>query len=152
MSEDEATSPITEYNSQLTLPTDSFFRSDKNTLMIHDGRTGRDHVVKIGEGPSVKATDFQKIKDDAGNGLRVFDPSYANTAVVRSAISFVDGERGILEYRGYPIEELAEKSTFLEVSFLLIYGELPTKVRSCLLCGAQGLMSCRSNMRIGGAR
>ena len=75
---------------------------------------------------SIKATDFQAIKDDSGEGLKVFDPAYGNTAVVESSICYIDGDKGILEYRGYPIEELAEKSTFLEVAYLLIYGELPT--------------------------
>jgi citrate synthase len=60
--------------------------------------------------------------------LKIFDPAYGNTAVVESSICFIDGDEGILEYRGYPIEELAEKSTFLEVAYLLLYGELPTKV------------------------
>ncbi len=60
--------------------------------------------------------------------MRVFDPAYANTAVVKSTICYIDGDKGILEYRGYPIEELAEKSTFLEVAYLLIFGELPSKV------------------------
>lgn len=71
---------------------------------------------------TVKATDFQKIKDGPGPGLRVYDPAYQNTAVARSAICEIDGDKGILRYRGYPIEELAEKSNFLEVSYLLIYG------------------------------
>jgi len=61
------------------------------------------------------------------NSCRIFDPGFQNTAVVKSAICFIDGDAGILEYRGYPIEELAEKSSFLEVAYLLIYGELPTK-------------------------
>ncbi len=99
-------------------------------MTVHDNRNDSEHELKIGEGNFVLATDFQKFKDSTGEGLRVFDPSYANTAVVKSAICFIDGDKGILEYRGYPIEELAEKSTFLEVAYLLIFGELPTKVNT----------------------
>ena len=87
---------------------------------------GKEHLIQISRGPSVRATDFQSIKDESGEGLKLFDPAYGNTAVVKSEICFIDGDKGILEYRGYPIEELAEKSTFLEVAYLLIYGELPT--------------------------
>ena len=92
---------------------------------MHDNRTGCDYKIKIEPEGAVKAVDFQKIKETGKDGLRVFDPSYANTAVVRSKICYVDGDNGVLWYRGYSIEELAEKSTFLEVAFLLIYGELP---------------------------
>lgn len=100
----------------------------RERLNITDSRTGNKHIVKISEASSVRAIDFQNIKNDSGEGLKVFDPAYSNTAVVESSICYIDGDKGILEYRGYPIEELAEKSTFLEVSYLLIYGELPTKV------------------------
>ena len=99
------------------------------SLTVRDNRNNKEQEIKIGEGNFVRATDFQKFKDADGEGLRVFDPSYANTAVVKSKICFIDGDKGILEYRGYPIEELAEKSTFLEVAYLLIFGELPTKVK-----------------------
>ena len=75
------------------------------------------------EDRSVQANAFAQME-----GLVVYDPSYQNTAVARSKICFIDGDRGILRYRGYPIEELAEKSTFLEVAFLCIYGELPSKL------------------------
>ncbi len=105
-----------------------FFCLLRASLTVRDNRTNKEQELKIGEGNYVRATDFQKFKDQDGEGLRVFDPSYANTAVVKSAICFIDGDKGILEYRGYPIEELAEKSTFLEVAYLLIFGELPTKV------------------------
>ena len=101
---------------------------NRERLNITDSRTGNEYIVKISEGSSVRAIDFQSIKNDSGEGLKVFDPAYSNTAVVESSICYIDGDKGILEYRGYPIEELAEKSTFLEVSYLLIYGELPTKV------------------------
>lgn len=104
--------------------------SDKDTLHITDMRTGHEHLIKISEGPSVKASDFQKFSIESvdDSGIKIFDPAYTNTAVVKSSICYIDGDKGILEYRGYPIEELAEKSTFLEVAYLLIYGELPTKV------------------------
>ena len=71
-----------------------------------------------------RAIDIQKLR--AQTGYITMDPGYANTGACRSAITFIDGDLGILRYRGYPIEELAEKSTFLEVAHLLIYGELPT--------------------------
>lgn len=95
-------------------------------MSVKDNRTGIEHEIKILAGPSVRATDFQNIKDETAEGIKVFDPAYGNTAVVESSICYIDGDKGILEYRGYPIEELAEKSTFLEVAYLLIYGELPT--------------------------
>lgn len=96
-------------------------------MSVTDNRTGKELEIKISAGPSVKATDFANIKDENGEGLKVFDPAYGNTAVVESSICYIDGDKGILEYRGYPIEELAEKSNFLEVAYLLIYGELPNK-------------------------
>lgn len=104
---------------------------DPSSLSITDNRTGKTYEIPVREG-AVPATAFAKVASD-GEGLRVFDSAYQNTAVVRSKICYIDGERGVLEYRGYGIEELAEKSTFLEVAYLLIYGELPTKVRcGCL--------------------
>jgi citrate synthase len=82
----------------------------------------------------VKATDIQKIKGKDGSVLRVYDPGYMNTISCTSRISYIDGDIGILEYRGYPIEQLAEKSNFLEVAFLLIYGELPTPGQYSVWC------------------
>lgn len=70
-----------------------------------------------------------KIKDTQGNPLRIYDPGYMNTICATSNICYIDGDKGVLEYRGIPIEELAEKSTFLEVSFLLIFGELPNRAQ-----------------------
>jgi len=75
---------------------------------------------------AINATDLSKIKDEKGKVTRSFDPAYMNTVCCVSRISFINGEKGILEYRGYPIEQLAQHSSFLEVSFLLMYGELPT--------------------------
>jgi len=101
--------------------------SSSQTLTITDNRTGQSYEVPIADG-TIKASDIGKIKDDQDEpGLAVYDPGFVNTASCRSAVTFIDGEKGILEYRGYPIEQLAEKSSFLEVSYLLIHGELPTK-------------------------
>src|SRR5713101_4696320 len=98
-----------------------------NTLTIVDNRTGKKYEVPIKEG-AIKATDLRKIKTGADDfGLMTYDPAFMNTAACRSAITFIDGDKGILEFRGYPIEQLAEKSTYLEVAYLLLNGELPLK-------------------------
>jgi citrate synthase len=97
-----------------------------DTLTIVDNRTGKSYEIAVVDG-AVRATDLRKIRtgpEDAG--LLSYDPAFMNTASTRSAITFIDGDRGILWYRGYPIEQLAEQSTFLEVAYLLIHGELPT--------------------------
>ena len=97
------------------------------TLTVRDNRTGQEYEVPILDG-SIKAADMGKIRVNEDNpGLAVYDPGFVNTASCRSSVTFIDGEKGILEYRGYPIEQLAEKSTYLEVAYLLIHGELPTK-------------------------
>ena len=98
----------------------------KDTLSITDNRTGKQYEVPIQDG-AVRATDLRQVKvrdDDAG--VASYDPGYINTASCRSAISFIDGDKGILRYRGYPIEQLAAKSTYLETAYLLLHGELPT--------------------------
>ncbi len=96
------------------------------TLTVSDNRTGRSYEVPIEDG-TVRAMDFRQIKASEDDfGLMVYDPAFTNTASCRSAITYIDGDRGVLEYRGYPIEELAERSTILETAYLLIYGELPT--------------------------
>jgi citrate synthase len=96
------------------------------TLSVTDNRTGRTYEIEISDG-TVRSTDFRQIKvSDDDFGLMTYDPAYMNTASCRSAITYLDGEKGILEYRGYPIEQLAEKSTYLEVAYLLVNGELPT--------------------------
>jgi citrate synthase len=98
----------------------------KETLTITDNRTGKEYEVPIEEG-TIRATELRKIKVDEDDfGLLSYDPAYMATASCRSAITFIDGERGILEYRGYPIEQLAEQSSYLEVAYLLVHGELPT--------------------------
>ncbi|MCH7617022.1 MAG: citrate synthase, partial [Chloroflexi bacterium] len=99
----------------------------KDSLTVTDNRTGRSYDMPI-SGGAVRAIDFRDIKvDDDDFGLLVYDPGFTNTASCRSAITRIDGEAGILEYRGYPIEQLAEKSTYLETAYLLIHGELPTQ-------------------------
>jgi citrate synthase len=98
-----------------------------DTLTIVDNRTGKKYEVPIVDG-TIRATDLRQIKaapDDFG--LMTYDPAFMNTAACRSAITFIDGDKGILEYRGYPIAELAEKSSYLETSYLLLKGQLPSK-------------------------
>lgn len=97
------------------------------TLMIVDNRTGKKYELPIADG-TIKAMDLRQIKvTDDDFGLMTYDPAFMNTALCKSKITFIDGDKGILRYRGYPIEQLAEKSNFLETAFLLLQGELPTK-------------------------
>ena len=99
------------------------------TLSITDNRTGETYEVPIEDG-TVRAMALRDIKVNEDDfGLMTYDPAYTNTASCRSAITFIDGDKGILEYRGYPIEQLAEESTYLEVAYLLIHGELPTQAQ-----------------------
>ncbi|MDX6646234.1 MAG: citrate synthase [Miltoncostaeaceae bacterium] len=98
----------------------------QDTLTVIDNRTGQSYELPIEDG-TIRAQELRQIKvSDDDFGLMTYDPAYMNTAACRSAITFLDGDQGILRYRGYPIEELAEHSTYLEVAYLLIYGELPT--------------------------
>ncbi|HZR08659.1 MAG TPA: citrate synthase [Myxococcales bacterium] len=97
-----------------------------NNLRITDERTGRTYEVPIENG-AIRATDLRKIKiEDSDFGLLSYDPAFLNTASTKSAITFIDGDRGILRYRGYPIEQLAERSSYLEVAYLIVNGELPS--------------------------
>ncbi|MGC9222658.1 MAG: citrate synthase [Terracidiphilus sp.] len=97
-----------------------------NTLTVTDNRTGSTYEMPIEDG-TVRAMDFRKIKTGADDfGLMLYDPAFMNTASCRSSITYIDGDRGILEYRGYPIEQLAESCSFLEVAYLILFGELPT--------------------------
>ncbi len=97
----------------------------ENTLTITDNRTNRTYTLPIEDG-TVRSMDMRKIKtSDDDFGLMLYDPAFMNTASCRSSITFIDGDRGILEYRGYPIEVLAERCTFLEVAYLLLFGKLP---------------------------
>jgi len=101
----------------------------KDSLIITDNRTGKSYELPVTEG-CIKAADLRQIKvNDDDFGLMAYDPAYLNTASCRSAITFIDGDKGILRYRGYPIEQLAEKASFLEVAYLLFEGELPTKAQ-----------------------
>src|SRR5437773_2676875 len=98
----------------------------ENTLTITDNRTGKQYEIAI-ENETIKALDLRKIKVADGDfGLMTYDPAFMNTASTKRRITFIDGDKGILEYRGYPIDELAEKSSYLEVAYLLLHGELPT--------------------------
>jgi len=98
----------------------------KDTLTVVDNRTGKSYELPIQDG-TVRAADLRQVKvADDDFGLMAYDPAFMNTAACRSAITYIDGDKGILQYRGYPIEQLAEKSTFLETAYLLLHGELPT--------------------------
>jgi citrate synthase len=100
----------------------------QNTLSIRDNRTGKTYEVDILEGDIVRAMDLRQIKVNEGDfGMMAYDPGFTNTASTKSAVTFIDGGKGILRYRGYPIDQLAEKSTHLEVSYLLLNGELPSQ-------------------------
>ena len=95
-------------------------------LQVTDSRTGRSYEIPIANG-AIRATDLRQIKtSDSDQGLLSYDPAFMNTASVRSAITYIDGEKGILRYRGYPIDELAEHCSFLQVAYLLLHGDLPT--------------------------
>jgi citrate synthase len=97
------------------------------TLTVTDNRTGQQYEIPITDG-TIRSLDLRQIRvDDDDFGLMTYDPAFMNTASCRSAITYIDGDKGILEYRGYPIEQLAEQSTYLEVAYLLIHGELPTQ-------------------------
>ncbi|HWF56154.1 MAG TPA: citrate synthase [Solirubrobacteraceae bacterium] len=98
-----------------------------DTLTVVDNRTGRSYEIPI-EDNTIRATALRNIKtSDDDFGLMTYDPAYMATASCRSAITFIDGDKGILEYRGYPIEQLADKSSYLEVAYLLVNGKLPTQ-------------------------
>jgi citrate synthase len=100
-----------------------------DTLTITDNRTGKQYEVPVTDG-TIRATDLRQLKVAADDGgLATYDPAFMNTASCRSRITYIDGDRGILEYRGYPIAQLAEHSTFLETAYLIIFGELPTEAQ-----------------------
>ena len=100
--------------------------TQSDTLTVVDNRTGESYELAIID-DTIRAADLKQIKVGEGQGLATYDPGFVNTASCRSSITFIDGDVGILEYRGYPIEQLAEHSSFLEVSYLLLHGELPTQ-------------------------
>jgi citrate synthase len=95
------------------------------TLTIIDNRTGKKYEIPIRNG-AIKATDLYQIKVAEDDGLVSYDPGFMNTASCQSKITYIDGDRGILRYRGYPIEQIAEKSDYLETAYLILHGELPT--------------------------
>src|ERR1019366_7056278 len=100
----------------------------KNVLTLTDQRTDKTYEAPIDEHGTIRAMDLRKIKTDPEDfGLMTYDPAFMNTASCRSNITFIDGERGILRYRGYPIEVLAEHFSFLEVAYLILFGDLPTE-------------------------
>jgi citrate synthase len=99
----------------------------EQTLTITDDRTGKSYTLPIENG-TVRAMDLRQIKMEADDfGLMAYDPALMNTASTKSAITFIDGDKGILEYRGYPVEQLAERSNFLEVAYLILFGGLPNE-------------------------
>jgi len=102
-------------------------RVSKDTLSITDNRTGKSYEIDVKDG-AIRAMDLRQIKtSDEDFGLLTYDPGFVNTASCRSRVTFIDGDQGVLLYRGYPIQQLAEKSTFMETAYLLLHGELPTE-------------------------
>ena len=124
------------------------------TLTVTDNRTGKTYELPITDG-TIRAMDLRQIKVDEDDfGLMAYDPAFMNTASCRSAVTYIDGDKGILEYRGYPIEQLAEQSTYLEVAYLLVHGELPTapeletgctRSRPTRSCTRTSRASCRAS-------
>src|SRR2546428_7958595 len=102
-------------------------RMSRDSLTITDNRTGKTYEIPITD-DTIRALDLRQIKLNQNDfGMMSYDPAFNNTALCRSKITFIDGDNGILRYRGYPIEELAERSTYLETAYLIIFGELPTR-------------------------
>ena len=100
--------------------------TEQEFLTVTDSRTGQEYKIPISDG-TIRSTDLRKIRvSEDDHGLHSYDPGLFNTAVARSSITYLDGEAGVLEYRGYPIEQLAANASFLEVAYLLIYGHLPS--------------------------
>src|SRR5829696_3215091 len=103
--------------------------SGKDTLTITDNRTGQTYEVEVSD-ETIRAMDLRQIKaEESEFGLMAYDPAFTNTAACRSSITYIDGAAGVLEHRGYSIEQLCERSTYLEVAYLLIFGELPTEAQ-----------------------
>src|SRR6266487_179626 len=101
-----------------------------SVLKVTDSRTGRSYDLPITDG-TIRAIDLRRIKTSENDfGLMSYDPAFLNTASCRSAVTFIDGDEGILRYRGYPIDELARGASFLDVAYLLLRGELPGKAES----------------------
>ena len=118
-----------------------------DTLTITDNRTGREYTLPIVDG-TIRATDLRQISaEDDDGGLMSYDPAYLNTASCRSTITYIDGDAGILRYRGYPIEQLAEEAGFLETAYLLLEGELPTSARAHRVRGGRPVPHVRPHER-----
>ena len=101
-----------------------------DTLTVTDNRTGKTYEIAIQDN-TIRAMDLRQIKVNPDEfGMMTYDPAFTNTAACRSKITFIDGDRGILMYRGYPIEQLAEHSDYLETAYLILFGELPTRPSS----------------------
>jgi citrate synthase len=101
----------------------------KETLTVTDNRTGKTYEIPVQNG-TIKAMDLRQIKASADDfGLMAYDPAFSNTAACTSRITYIDGDKGILRYRGYAIEELAEQSSFLETAYLLLEGSLPKRAQ-----------------------
>jgi citrate synthase len=123
-----AAPPAPKKNSAKSASSAAVPAQNGNALEIKDSRTTRTYTIPVAEG-AIRAVELKKIKTDDPDdkGLMSYDPAFLNTASCRSAITFIDGDKGILRYRGYPIEQLAENATFLEVAWLLRHGELPNQ-------------------------
>src|SRR6478736_10545094 len=101
-----------------------------DTLTVTDNRTGRTYEIPIQDN-TIRAMDLRQVKVSPDDfGMMTYDPAFTNTAACRSKITYIDGDKGILEYRGYPIEQLAEHSDYLETAYLILFGELPTATQS----------------------
>jgi citrate synthase len=119
--------PPTSKNAVKTAAKDSPKASAQESLTITDNRTGKTYEFPIQNG-TIKAMDLRQVKTGPDDfGLMAYDPAFMNTALCTSKITMIDGDQGILNYRGYPIEQLAEQSTYLETAYLILFGELPTK-------------------------
>src|SRR4051795_11399282 len=100
--------------------------AEQDTLSVTDNRTGERYELEVTDG-TIRGMDLRQIKVSEDDfGLMSYDPAYTNTASCRSAITYIDGDAGVLQHRGYSIEQLCEHSTYLEVAYLIIHGELPT--------------------------
>src|SRR3989454_3781701 len=128
MKSDTSTNTSVEPSVQPSAQTSDFKlqTSMSDTLSITDNRTGQKYELPIQSG-TIRAMDLRQIKTGPEDfGLMTYDPAFMNTANCRSAITYIDGDKGILLYRGYPIEQLAEQSDYLETAYLILFGELPT--------------------------
>jgi citrate synthase len=111
------------------MPTPRPASAKSETLTVTDNRTGQSFEIPITDG-TIRAMDLRQIKTGPDDfGLMAYDPAFNNTAACRSRITMIDGDKGILNYRGYPIEQLAESSTFLETAYLIVFGELPSRAQ-----------------------